>query len=182
MKLKEVELTNYVDGTLDASRQKAVEEQLRLQPEAAEAVAQQAMIRDLLQQSETEDPLPPVDIWPRVRERLPAQPGNGWLRSLGSRAGGWLWPTYSPLRISVRVAVLAVVLAMMVSMFQPRQAVNSLSAQEQQFIQQSLDQHAAYVASQPLSGGVPATGNEARGDVSSADDGADDETTNAKVP
>jgi hypothetical protein len=110
------------------------------------------------------------DFWPRLREKLPpAPPRSASRRALGV-LGAWLWPAHAPIAASMRIAVLAAIIALASFWFAPQRAVSPVSAftpEETAFIQRSLQQHDNYVATGPADGSfeIPA------GDVSSADAG-----------
>ncbi len=110
------------------------------------------------------------DFWPRLREKLPAQPPRSVSRRVLGVLGGWLWPAQAPIAASMRVAVLVAIVALASFWFAPQRAVSpvsAFSAEETAFIQRSLQQHDNYVATGPADGSfeIPA------GDASSADDG-----------
>jgi hypothetical protein len=111
------------------------------------------------------------DFWPRLREKLPpSPPRSAWRRTLGV-LGAWLWPAHAPIVASMRVAVLAAIIALATFWFAPQQAITPLAAdfspEETAFIQRSLQQHDNYVATGPADGSfeIPA------GDASSVENG-----------
>ena len=109
------------------------------------------------------------DFWPKLREKLPAQPPrSAWKRAAGV-LGAWFWPAPSPALASLRVAVIVTVLALASFWFAPQNmnqtAVAAYTPEEIAFIQRSLRQHDNYVTTGPSDGSleIPA------GDASSAD-------------
>lgn len=179
MKITNDFLMDYVDGTLDDSTRAAVEAHLSGNLEDAELVASMKMALGALHEWDAAEPVAVrEDFWPRLREKLPANPQRNPLRALAARAQAWLWPSHSPLRLSTRVAAIAVVIAMAAALFSPKQATrqvqaDSLSSADKMFIQQSLKRHSAYVSSQPV---APLT--LPPGDGRNADgDGEDEENT-----
>lgn len=118
------------------------------------------------------------DFWPKLREKLPAQPPrSAWKRAAGL-LGAWVWPAHSPVLASMRVAVLVTVLALASFWFAPQRANHTAFAtdytpEETTFIQRSLQKHDNYVATGPNDGSleIPA------GDASSADVGESDPGT-----
>lgn len=182
MKINDNDLMDYVDGTLDVARLAAVEAHLRMNAEAAELVSSMKFAQGALQDWDESEPVTvSPDFWVKVREQLPAQPERSWSKGVLAQMRAWLVPAQSPFGLSVRVAAVAAVIAMMAVALAPHQDTHQIQADpgftstqrltpdEQSFIQQSLDRHSAYVSSQPLSG--PAL--VAPGDVSSAEHGDD---------
>lgn len=109
------------------------------------------------------------NFWPELRDKLPARPPrSAWHRATGV-LGAWLWPAHAPLVASMRIAMLAAILAMASFWFAPERAVTPLAAdftpEETAFIQRSLQKHDNYVTTGPSDGsfGIPA------GDAASAD-------------
>lgn len=178
MKITNEVLMDYVDGTLDAGQIAAVEAHLASNPEEAALVADMKMAIGALQEWDEAEPVKvSEDFWPRLRDKLPAAPARNPLRRLGSQFAAWLWPSPTPMRVSARVAVLAVIFAMGAALFSPRQATHtatadSLTQADKMFIQQSMNRHSAYVSSQPAVS-LPITagdGHNADGDGETEDD------------
>jgi hypothetical protein len=110
------------------------------------------------------------DFWPRLREKLPSQPPRSAPRRALGVLGAWLWPAHAPIAASMRIAVLAAIVALASFWFAPQRAVSPVSAftpEETAFIQRSLQQHENYVATGPADGSfeIPA------GDASSVESG-----------
>lgn len=109
------------------------------------------------------------NFWPQLRDKLPARPPRSPFRRAASTLGAWLWPAHAPLAASMRVAMLAAVLALASFWFAPQNATQPVGAdftkEEKAFISHSLKQHDNYVTAQPDNGGqaIPA------GDAASAD-------------
>ena len=111
-----------------------------------------------------------ADFWPKLREKLPAQPP----RSVWKRAAGvllsWVWPSHSPALASLRVAAIVTVLALASFWFLPQNrnqtaVAGDYTPEETAFIERSLKQHDNYVTTGPSDGSleIPA------GDASSSD-------------
>lgn len=155
MKMTNELLMDYLDGTLDATRQSAVEAHLQSNAEDAALVAEMRLAQTVLQDWNAAEPLRASDdFWIKVRNQLPDKPGRV---TIGSRVLNWLWPQQaSGFALPARVAALALFVAMAVSLFAPqdaqRPATAALSTSDRAFITQSLNRHTAYVATQPLEG------------------------------
>lgn len=118
------------------------------------------------------------DFWPKLREKLPAQPPrSAWKRATGV-LGAWVWPSHSPMLASMRVAVIVTVLALASFWFAPQRAnqsaVADYTSEETAFIQRSLKKHDNYVTTGPSDGSleIPA-GDASNADVGEADPGAE---------
>ncbi|HEX8832609.1 MAG TPA: zf-HC2 domain-containing protein [Abditibacteriaceae bacterium] len=154
-KLSNEDLMDYLDGTLDPARLAKVEAHLAANADDAVLVADMKMAMGALNEWNEAEPVKvSPDFWVKVREQLPEHPTRSPLRALGAQLGAWLWPAHSPLRLSTRVAALAVFVAMAAALMSPKGAVHQVQADlsdaDKMFIQQSVDRHSAYVAVQPL--------------------------------
>lgn len=187
-RLSNIDIMDYLDGTLEAARRAEVEEHLRVCAEDAELVAELKMAQIALHDWDQAEPVRVSDdFWPKLRAQLPEQPPRGWVHRLAAQAGAWLWPSQSRLGLSLRLAAVAVLLAIAVSFFAPQQArhrvvAKDLTPAERTFIQQSLDRHSNYVSSQPLGGPLQLAPGATRGDVRSADRSDDDDDGENRVP
>lgn len=183
-KLTNDELMDYMDGTLDAARLTLVEEHLKASPDDAQLVAEMKLAMSALHEWDAAEPVRVSEnFWPKLRDRLPEKPRRGWWRGASAQMGEWLWPGYSPLRISARVAVLAMIMAVAAWFFAPpgvqRPIVaEELTAADKMFIQQSLDRHGAYVEVQPLTNSLPV----AIGDGRDGDGDGEDSTDEPYMP
>jgi anti-sigma factor RsiW len=180
-KLSNEDLMDYVDGTLDAARLTLVEEHLKASPEEAQLVADMKLALSALHEWDAAEPVRVSDnFWPELRDRLPEKPHRSWWRGAAAQMGEWLWPAHSPLRVSARVAFVAMVMAVAAWFFAPQQAQRPIVAEEpplttadMAFIQQSLRSHKAYDMVQPLNGSLPlaiADGRDGDGDGEDTDD------------
>ena len=121
------------------------------------------------------------DFWPKLREKLPERPPRSPIRNAMSTLAAWIWPAHSPLAASMRVAMLAAILALASFWFAPENqskvGVADRTPEETAFIQRSLKKHDNYVTTQPVDGGlaIPA------GDAANAD-GKNDEPSGEYVP
>ena len=173
-KISNDDLMGYADGTLDAGALVRVENHLRTHPDDAAMVADmKAAMAALHDWNDAEPVRVSPDFWPKVRSGLDSAPKRGWWRGAASQAAAWLWPRHSRLGISVRIAAIAGILALAGSWFAPHQQIDRVDA-DQQFITQSLDRHAAYVSSQPLSSAAPVGDAPPLGDAKSAQHSDDD--------
>lgn len=182
-KLKDDDMMQYLDGTLDAARLAEVEKYLQTDAEDARLLADMKLAMGALREWDEAEPVRVSDnFWPALRDKLPERPQRSWLRGASAQLGAWLWPAHSPLRLSARVAAIAVFVALAVSFLSPRQAVHNvqatdLTAADKMFIQQSLARHDAYVTSQSLSSALPLRNSDGRdGDGDGEDDEGDDYT------
>jgi len=117
------------------------------------------------------------DFWPKLREKLPAQPpASAWQRAKGV-LGAWLWPSHSPLLASMRVAVIVALLALAGFWFAPQRAnptaVADYTTEETAFIKRSLKKHDNYVTTAPSEGGLEIPAGDATADVGEGDKGAE---------
>jgi len=177
MKITQDDMMNWVDGTLDAGRHQQVDEYLALHAEDAELLADMKEALNALHDWNAAEPVAVSDnFWPRLREQLPERAGGAGMRGGVSRLTQWLWPQRSAWRVSGAAAAIALIAIVAASIFAPKNATHPaeaapLSASEQQFIRQSLVQHRAYAAVEPLRlvPLAPADGRNQDGD-----DGGDD--------
>ncbi|HVF85351.1 MAG TPA: hypothetical protein VM821_05185 [Abditibacteriaceae bacterium] len=183
MKITQDDMMNWVDGTLDVARREEVEEYLAQHREDAELLADMKDALNALHDWNTAEPVAVGDnFWPRLREQLPERAGGQGVRGGVSRLAQWLWPQKKAWRISgaaAAFAVLAIMLALNLAPENatPRVEAAALSASERQFIRQSLVQHRAYAAVEPLRlvPLVPADGRNQDGDDGGGDSGDDED-------
>lgn len=112
------------------------------------------------------------NFWPNLRDKLPERAPRSPFRSALSTLAAWVWPSHSPLAASMRVAVLAAILALASFWFAPQErstpAMAGRSAEEKAFIERSLKRHDNYVTVQP-SDGSPAISAGANGSAERRD-------------
>jgi len=140
-RLSDLEMMDYLDGTLSPERVSAVEAHLAAHAEDAELLADLKMARATLHELEAAEPVRAGDdFWLKVRAQLPEErkASQGILAQLGS----WLWPSNSPMGMSLRVAVMAALLAMLATWFGPGQTQYPTMAGTQAVPQLSRDQKA----------------------------------------
>jgi hypothetical protein len=171
-KLKDTELIDLLDGKRESG--------VLHESDAADLEDMKLAMEALQAWNEVEPVQVSENFWPKLREQLPARPPRSPLRRVASTLGTWLWPSHSPLAASMRVAVVAAILALASFWFAPQNATQpavALSPEATAFIQRSLQKHDNYVATQPVDGGlaIPA------GDAASTDTG-DDEPSDEYVP
>ena len=166
-KLNEVELMDM----LDKNKTAATTDKNALHADDLAALNDAELAMMALQAWEEAEPIQASeDFWPKLREKLPERPPrSAWQRATGV-LGAWLWPAHAPLAASMRVAMLAVILALASFWFAPQRAVTPLSAdnftpEETAFIERSLQRHDNYITVGPSDGslGIPL------GDASSAE-------------
>jgi anti-sigma factor RsiW len=183
-KLSNEDLMDYVDGTLDAARLALVEEYLKASPEEAQLVADMKLALSALHEWDAAEPVRVSDnFWPELRDRLPEKPQRSWWRGTSAQIGAWLWPAHSPLRVSARVAVVAMVMAVAAWFFAPPSAQRPIEAEaplttaDMEFIQQSLGRHKAYDMMQPLNGSLPLAVGDGRDSDGDGEDSNDEPYT-----
>lgn len=177
MKMTNELLIDYLDGTLDDARRGAVEAHLQTNAEDAALVAEIRAAQVALQEwSEAEPVRASDDFWIKVRNQLPAKPGR---TSIGARVLNWLWPRQAGgFALPARVAAVALAVVMALSLFTPREATHTatadLSPSDHAFITLSVQRHSAYIATQPLAGSDPALSDGRNGDGDGEDDSHED--------
>ena len=168
------QIMDYLDGVL------APDEVLRLEAHLQQNAEDAELVRELRFASVATQDLRASEefrvsenFWPKLRDQLgPAPKRSPWRRfSLGlTRAFGPVTGNSRGGRLSVGAALAAIVLALGISFFGPKNTVrqsvaDTPSPADLAFIQSSADRHEAYVAAEPV---VP-------GDASVRETGADDE-------
>lgn len=180
MKLDANEMMDYLDGTLDEARRTQVEAHLAEDAEDRELIAlMRASMLALHELDEREPVRASDDFWIKVRNGLPANPPK---RSLWTQIAGALWPQpglgASRAGLSLRVGMVAAVIALMALWFAPQQSQQqaiALPPDAEAFVKMATQRHNAYVSSQPLSG-APV------GDLSSGETGDEDDETGGSTP
>lgn len=180
MKLDANEMMDYLDGTLDDARRAKVEAHLAVDAEDRELVALMRASMSALHELDEREPVRASDdFWIKVRNGLPSSPPR---RSFWAQLTGALWPqpgvSASRAGLSLRVAVVAGIVALMGVWFAPQQSqreVHAISPDAKAFIQMATDRHKAYVSSQPLNG-APV------GDVTSGETGDEDDEPGGSTP
>lgn len=129
-RLSDLEMMDYLDGTLAPERRVAVEAHLASHAEDAQLLADLQMAQSTLHEMTEAEPIRASDdFWHKVRKELPQPRQSAPAKGLMAQLGSWLWPTQSPMGMSLRVAVLAAFLAMMATWFGPNQIQRSGMAQ-----------------------------------------------------
>lgn len=157
MKLDPNEMMDYLDGTLDEARLAQIEAHLAADAEDRELIAiMRVSMKELHELDEREPVRASDDFWIKVRNGLPAKAPrcSVWTQFVGAV---WPQPGLSQSRngLSLRVAVVAVVIALLGVWFAPpqtQQTAVALPPDAEAFIRMATDRHNAYVSSQPLSG------------------------------
>ena len=182
MKLDANEMMDYFDGTLDDARRTKVEAHLAADAEDRELVALMRASMSALHDLDEREPVRASDdFWIKVRNGLPSSPPR---RSFWAQLTGALWPqpgvSASRAGLSLRVAVVAGIIALMGVWFAPQQSqqpaiATDLPPDAEMFIKMATDRHKAYVSSQPLNG-APV------GDVTSGETGDEDDEPGGSTP
>jgi anti-sigma factor RsiW len=180
MKLDANEMMDYLDGTLDEAHRAKVEAHLAVDAEDRELMnLMRASMSALHELDEREPVRASDDFWIKVRNGLPSSPPR---RSLWTQLTGALWPqpgmSASRSGLSLRVAVVACIIALMGVWFAPQQSIeNSIAIPRdaEAFIKMATERHKAYVSSQPLSG-APV------GDVTSGETGDEEDEPRGLTP
>lgn len=177
MKMNEDKILDFLDDRLGKRDYADMEEALGRSQERASDVEDARLGMQVLHALASEEPVVVSDdFWPRLREKLPAQPPRNAMAQISSTLSGWLWPSSSRWAISARVAVAVTIIAMASLWFGPQRTVtpsSAISPSERAFISRSMQRHADYV-------NTPATVNSLPlpvGDAGAADrnqDSADD--------
>ena len=179
MKLSQDDMMRFVDGTLDESRVREVNEYSKSENEDARLLFEMREAVAVLREWDESEPVcTSENFWPNLRDQLPAAPlrRSWWKRTFAGASSAGIG-SRRPWQLSGIAAAIAVVVALGLSFFAPKNAQQSLQANEispaaQQFIQQSLARHNTYVAVQPPAISVaPADGRTQDGDDSGDDDG-----------
>lgn len=164
-KLKDTELIDLLDEKTEVTN---------LHENDAAALEDMKLAMSALQVWNKAEPIEAGEnFWPKLREKLPARPPRSPIRGALSSLGAWLWPAHSPLAGSMRVAMLAAILALASFWFAPqnqRETAVALTPDETAFVQRSLQKHDNYVVTQPDSNGVSIPA----GDASNADPQSDE--------
>ena len=127
-RLSDLEMMDYLDGTLAPERRAAVEAHLASNAEDAQLLADLKLAQSTLHEMSAEPIQASDDFWQKVRAELPQPRKAAPSKSLLAQVGSWLWPTQSPMGMSLRVAVLAAFLAMMATWFGPNQVQRPIQA------------------------------------------------------
>ena len=116
-RLSNNDVMDYLDGALSSQRQTEIEAHLQSNAEDAELVNDLKMAQMALMEWDKSEPVRASDdFWIKVREQLPAQPQRSPIRGWLSQLGAALWPSHSPVKMGLRVAAVAAILALL-SMF-----------------------------------------------------------------
>ncbi len=182
MKLDPNEMMDYLDGTLDETCRAQIEAHLASDAEDRELVEiMRVSMQELHELDEREPVRASDDFWIKVRNGLPAKAPR---RSIWTQMAGWIWPqpglSQSRNGFSMRVAAVAIVIALMGVWFAPKQSQQPVVAGElppdaEMFIKMATQRHNAFVASQPL-GSAPV------GDLASGETGDEDDEPGGSTP
>ncbi len=172
-RLSSEQIMDYLDGTLPPEERVRVESHLQGSAEDRELVDELRFATQSLHDFNAleygAEPMRTSEkFWPELRDKLGPPPKRGFFRQISkllNRAGA----SKPAVRYSFGAAFAALVLALGFFMAAPKNAqptaVADITTADQQFIQQSLQQHETYVQSAPVAG-----------DVSAVETGADEAT------
>ena len=122
-RLNNNDIMDYLDGALSSQRQSEIEAHLQSNAEDAELVNDLKMAQMALVEWDKSEPVrASADFWIKVREQLPAQPQRSPIRGWLSQLGAALWPSYSPVKMTLRVAAVAALLALLSMFLTPDQS------------------------------------------------------------
>lgn len=180
MKLDPNEMMDYLDGTLEQTRLAQIEAHLATDSEDRELIAIMRVSMQALHELDEREPVRASDdFWIKVRNGLPAKAPR---RSMWTQVTGWLSPqqgvSSSRSGFSLRVAALAIVIALFGVWFAPKQSQQvavALPPDAEAFIKMATQRHKAYVSSQPLSG-APV------GDLTSSETGDEENEPRGNTP
>ena len=175
-RLSNEQIMDYLDGTLGADERARVDAHLQTNAEDAETVRELQFALNATQAWHAQDELRVSEnFWPQLRDNLGPAPKRSWWSNLVSGTRGGL-AAKPATRWSMGAALAAIVLALGAMLFAPQNAstpaiATDISAADKAFIQQSVQKHEAYVTSQ-----------NAPGDASARETGADEENTEDAIP
>ena len=122
-RLSNNDIMDYLDGAFSPQRQSEIEAHLQSNEEDAELVNDLKMAQMALVEWDKSEPVRASDdFWIKVREQLPAQPQRSPIRGWLSQLGAALWPSYSPVKMTLRVAAVAALLALLSMFLTPDQS------------------------------------------------------------
>lgn len=175
-RLSNEQIMDFLDGTLSPEEMARIESHLDSHTEDRELVEELRFATQSLHDFNVAEygaqPLRVSDnFWPELREKLGPAPKRGFFRSLIKSLNG-AGAAKPAVRYSFGAAFAALILAMGMLMFAPKNAqqpliADQLTTADQTFIQQSLQQHENYVQTAPIAGDVAAVEN-------TSDEGDDD--------
>lgn len=120
---------DYLDNALSPQRQAEIEAHLQSNAEDAELVNDLKMAQMALVEWDKSEPVRASDdFWIKVREQLPAQPQRSPIRAWFSQLSAALWPSNSPLKMGLRVAAVAAILALLSMFLTPDQSKHATIA------------------------------------------------------
>jgi anti-sigma factor RsiW len=128
-RLSDTEMVDYMDGTLSPEKAAAVEAHLAQHSGDAQLLADLKEAQAALYALEAAEPVRASDdFWLKVRAELPQE--RVAKKSLMAQVGAWLWPSQSPMGMSLRVAAVAALLAMFATIFGPAQTQPTVMAKK----------------------------------------------------
>ena len=175
-RLSNEQIMDYLDGTLSAAERAKVEAHLNSNAEDAETVRELQFAMSAAQDWHAADEMRVSEnFWPNLRDNLGPAPKRSWWSSLLKGANPVAAPR-AKWSVGAAFAAVALAIAMGAMFFAPQNATNpaiagDISAADKMFIQQSVQKHEDYVASQS----VP-------GDTSARETGADEDNTEDAIP
>jgi len=167
-RLTNEQIMDYLDNACTPEERTRIESHLKTNQEDAELVNELRFAMTAAKDWHESEPVRVSEnFWPKLRDNLGPVPSRGILSSF-QKSVRQMFGTAPASRLSFGVAMAAVVIAMGAFLFAPQNAQNQAvanqpTAQDLAFVQQSVQQHEAFVATSPVAG-----------DVSTLETGADD--------
>ncbi len=128
-RLSNNDIMDFLDGTLSPQRHSEIVAHLQTNSEDADMVNDLKMAQMALVEWDKSEPVrASADFWIKVREQLPAQPKRNPVRGWLSQLGAALLPTHSPMKMGLRVAAVAAVLALLSMFLTPDQSKHTTIA------------------------------------------------------
>ncbi len=167
-RLTNEQIMDFLDNACTPEERTRIESHLKTNQEDAELVNELRFAMTAAKDWHESEPVQVSEnFWPKLRDNLGPVPSRGILSSF-QKSMRQMFGTSPATRLSFGVATAAVVVAMGIFLFAPQNAQQPVmaaqpTAQDMEFIQQSVKQHDAFVATSPVAG-----------DVSTLETGADD--------
>jgi anti-sigma factor RsiW len=171
-RLTNEQIMDFLDNACTPEERARIESHLKINQEDADLVNELRFAMTTAKDWHDSEPVQVSEnFWPKLRDNLGPAPSRGILSSL-QKSVRQMFGTSPASRLSLGAAMAAIVLAMGVFLFAPQNAqqpaVADMTAQDMAFVQQSVKQHEAFVATSPVAG-----------DVSTLETGADEDEEDA---
>lgn len=167
------QIIDFLDGTLSPEDAVKVDNHLKTHPEEAALVDELRFAQSFTSELREEPMRVSDNFWPQLRDQLgPAPKRSVWsnARMMFSGATG-VKSSSRTTKMSLGAAFAVIAIAASALLFSPKDSTpvavaTPISEADKTFIQQSMEKHEAYVASEPIVGDVTSleTGSEAEED------------------